>query len=134
MYSSTMLYYAVKFIADMNASFGVANYWDIGRYISQVIMASVFFGIVFEFPIVLTFLIRMGILKLDYLKRNRKYAIIAIFLFVGLLPPPEVITTFIQAFPLILLYEITIFFNTIIYRKKVIIANFEEEEKISIDA
>ena len=122
LYSSVMLFYAIKWIAVMNHSFGVANYWDVTSFLSQVIMASIFFGLVFEFPIVLTFMIRMGILKVGFLKKNRKYAMAIIFLFVGLLPPPEVFTTIIQAAPLVLLYEMTIQFNSVFYKhpKKVV--------------
>jgi sec-independent protein translocase protein TatC len=116
LYSSIMLYYAIKFIIVLNASYGVSNYWDVSKYLSQIIMASVFFGLVFEFPIILTLIIRMGILKVEFLKKNRRYAMAIIFIFVGLLPPPEVFTTIIQAAPLVFLYEITIQLNSVFYK------------------
>jgi len=129
LYSSVMLFYAIKWIAVMNHSFGVANYWDVTSFLSQVIMASIYFGLVFEFPIVLTFMIRMGLLKVEFLKKNRRYAMAIIFIFVGLLPPPEFFTTIIQAAPLVFLYEITIQFNSVFYKrpKKVVV---EIENKI----
>jgi sec-independent protein translocase protein TatC len=116
LYSSVMLYYAIKFISIANTSFGVVNYWDVSSFLSQVIMASIFFGLVFEFPIILTFIIRVGLLKVKYLRKNRRFAYAFIFIFVGLLPPPDIFTTFIQALPLVVLYEITIILNSIFSR------------------
>jgi sec-independent protein translocase protein TatC len=118
LYSSIMLYFSIKVIAVMNTSFGVANYWDVSSFLSQVIAASVFFGLVFEFPIVLTFMIRIGLLKVEYLRKNRKYAIALIFIFVGLLPPPDIFSTLIQAAPLVLLYEITLRLNMAFYLRR----------------
>jgi sec-independent protein translocase protein TatC len=80
-------------------------------------MASIFFGLVFEFPIILTFMIRIGLLKIEYLRKKRKIAYAIIFIFVGLLPPPEVIATIIQAIPLLFLYEMTIGLNSIFFRR-----------------
>jgi sec-independent protein translocase protein TatC len=115
LYSSVMLYYAVRFIANLNATMGVSNYWDVSNFLSQVIMASIFFGLVFEFPIILTFMIRIGLVKIEYLKRKRKIAYAIIFIFVGLLPPPEVFATIIQAIPLLFLYEMTIGLSSIFF-------------------
>jgi sec-independent protein translocase protein TatC len=94
---------------------GVSNYWDVSNFLSQVIMASIFFGLVFEFPIILTFMIRIGLVKIEYLKRKRKIAYAIIFIFVGLLPPPEVFATIIQAIPLLFLYEMTIGLSSIFF-------------------
>lgn len=66
------------------------------------------FGLVFELPIIITFLARLGIVSVDFLKKNRKYALILFFVGAAIITPPDVITQVMMALPLMLLYEISI--------------------------
>ena len=66
------------------------------------------FGVVFELPIVITFMARLGIVSVEFLKKNRKYALLLFFVFSAILTPPDVITQLMMAFPLMILYEISI--------------------------
>ena len=76
------------------------------------------FGLVFELPLVITFLSRMGLVTVDYLKKNRKYAILLFFVAAAILTPPDVVTQVMMALPLMLLYEISIIGARIFARKK----------------
>lgn len=66
------------------------------------------FGVVFEMPLVITFLARLGIVSVEFLKKYRKYSILIFFVGAAMLTPPDVVTQIIMAFPLMLLYEISI--------------------------
>jgi sec-independent protein translocase protein TatC len=66
------------------------------------------FGLVFELPMVLTFLARLGIVSVDFLKRNRKYAVLLFFAGAAILTPPDVVTQVMMALPLMVMYEISI--------------------------
>jgi sec-independent protein translocase protein TatC len=66
------------------------------------------FGIVFELPLFVTFLAKLGIVDVPFLKAKRKYAILLFFVFASILTPPDVITQIMMAGPLILLYEVSI--------------------------
>ncbi len=66
------------------------------------------FGFAFELPIVITFMARLGIVSVDFLKKNRKYAILIFFTLAAILTPPDVVTQMLLALPLIILYEISI--------------------------
>ena len=76
------------------------------------------FGLVFELPLVLTFLARLGVITVDFLKKNRKYAILLFFVGAAILTPPDVITQVMMALPLIVLYEISIWGARIFGKKK----------------
>ncbi|MBW1892145.1 MAG: twin-arginine translocase subunit TatC [Deltaproteobacteria bacterium] len=76
------------------------------------------FGIVFELPLVITFLARLGIVTVEFLKANRKYAILIFFAGAAILTPPDVITQTMMAVPLMLLYEISIVGARIFGKKK----------------
>jgi sec-independent protein translocase protein TatC len=75
------------------------------------------FGLVFELPVVLASLARLGIVSVDYLKRNRKYAVILAFV-VGAFLTPDVVSMILMAMPLMVLYEIGIFGAKIVSRRK----------------
>jgi len=76
------------------------------------------FGLVFELPMVLTFMARLGIVSVDFLKRNRKYAVLVFFAGAAILTPPDVVTQIMMALPLMLLYEVSIVGAKIFGKKK----------------
>jgi sec-independent protein translocase protein TatC len=62
---------------------------------------------------------RFGILKVSFLKKNRKFIILIIFILAAILTPPDVVSQIILAGPMILLSEIGIFLASIVEKKKV---------------
>ena len=76
------------------------------------------FGLVFELPLVITFLARLGVVSIEFLKKNRKYAILLFFVVAAILTPPDVVTQIMMALPLMLLYEISIIGARIFGKKK----------------
>lgn len=78
------------------------------EYLSFASKLLLAFGIVFELPIVITALARLGIVSVPFLKKNRKYAILIFFTGAALLTPPDIVTQSLLALPMIVLYEISI--------------------------
>ncbi len=78
------------------------------EYLSFASKLLLAFGLVFELPLALTFMARLGIVSVDFLKKNRKYAILIFFVGAAILTPPDVVTQVMMALPLMLLYEISI--------------------------
>jgi len=76
------------------------------------------FGLVFELPLVLVFLVKLRIVSIDFLTKNRKYAILVIFIIAAILSPPDVISQTLMAIPMIVLYEIGILGTRIFVCKK----------------
>jgi sec-independent protein translocase protein TatC len=85
------------------------------------------FGLVFELPIVLTFMAKLGLVSVEFLKKNRKYALLLFFAGAAILTPPDVITQVMMALPLMVLYEVSIIGAKIFGKKKA--APKEEAEK-----
>ncbi|MBW2177711.1 MAG: twin-arginine translocase subunit TatC, partial [Deltaproteobacteria bacterium] len=77
------------------------------------------FGLVFELPLVLTFLAKLGIVSVEFLKKNRKYALLLFFAGAAILTPPDVVTQVMMALPMMLLYEVSIVGAKIFGKKKV---------------
>jgi sec-independent protein translocase protein TatC len=99
-------------------------------FASQLLLA---FGLVFELPLVITFLAKLGIVSVDFLKKNRKYAILLFFVAAAILTPPDVITQFMMAMPLIALYEISII-GARIFGKKKDIENLNSADETESDS
>lgn len=100
------------------------------EYLSFASKLLLAFGLVFELPLVLTFLARLGVVSVDFLKKNRKYAILLFFVGAAILTPPDVVTQVMMAMPLMLLYEISIIGARIFGRKK---TDAEETEPASME-
>nr|WP_321402918.1 twin-arginine translocase subunit TatC [uncultured Desulfobacter sp.] len=83
-------------------------------FASKMLLA---FGFVFELPLVLTFLSRMGLITPALLKKNRKYALLIFFVVAAIITPPDVVTQIMMAMPLIVLYEVGIIGASIFARK-----------------
>ncbi|MBF0111920.1 MAG: twin-arginine translocase subunit TatC [Desulfamplus sp.] len=66
------------------------------------------FGFSFELPLILTLMARMGLVSVDFLKKNRKYAILIIFIVAAVITPPDVVSQIMMAIPLMILYELSI--------------------------
>ncbi len=87
------------------------------NYLSFVINTLLSFGIIFELPIVMVILTKFHIIKVDFIKKNRKYAILVIFIAAAILTPPEVITQILLAGPMILLFEMGVVFSSLVEKK-----------------
>lgn len=99
---------------------------SVKQYFSFAIKLLFAFGVVFELPVVMFFLAKMGIVTPELLKRKRKYAILMAFVLAAILTPPDVVTQCMMAGPLIILYEIGIIVARIARQKK---KEKEEEDK-----
>ena len=88
------------------------------EYLSFSAKLLLAFGLVFELPLVLTFLARIGIVSVDFLKKNRKYALLLFFAGAAILTPPDVVTQIMMALPLMVLYEISIIGAKVFGKKK----------------
>lgn len=89
---------------------------SVGKYVSFVGGLMFAFGVVFQLPLVVLFLTKIGAVTPQFLSRNRRYAIVFIFIAGALLTPPDVITQCLMAVPLILLYELGIIFSKLTHR------------------
>lgn len=76
------------------------------------------FGLVFEMPLFAFALTRLGLLTAAPMRRFRKYAVLIMFIFAAILTPPDVVSQFLMAIPMIILYEISIYITIIFAKKK----------------
>jgi sec-independent protein translocase protein TatC len=91
----------------------------VGEYLDLVMKLIFAFGIAFQLPVLLTLLAKVGIISSRGLKKQRRYAYVGMFVIAAILAPPDIITQCGLAFPLIGLYEVSIFCAGLVETKPV---------------
>ena len=86
-------------------------------YLSFITVMLLSFGLIFQLPLVIAFLTKLGIVSPQSLKKYRRVAIVSIFIIAAVLTPPDVFTQTCLALPLILLYEASILVAKTIHKK-----------------
>ncbi len=122
---------ALKFLSGLNASQTISPMVSIESYISFMITTMVTFGLVFELPIVTISLTRIGLLDPKLLRKQRKYIVLAIFIVAALITPPDVTSQVLVAFPMMLLFEISLFLSDLLFRKRKKRMQEENEDEMS---
>jgi len=103
----------MKFANDYISAFPAVK-----QYFSFATKLLLAFGLVFELPVVIFFLARMGLVTSDLLKKNRKFAVLVIFTAAAVLTPPDPLTQCLMAIPLLVLYELGIYIAKLAHKKK----------------
>jgi sec-independent protein translocase protein TatC len=95
---------------------GVAVMTDIDKYLSFVLSTFMAFGITFEVPVIVIVLVKVGIVSVEKLREIRPYVVVGAFIVGAIFTPPDVLSQFMLAVPLWLLYELGIILASIIVR------------------
>jgi sec-independent protein translocase protein TatC len=112
-----LMRYVITLFYQNSQVLDVGNILDISDLISQILTTSLALGLAFQFPIVITLLIRLGIVKYQSFVKFRYLAYIFAFIFSALLPPTDVLSLILMALPLIGLFELTLVFNKTLFKK-----------------
>ena len=119
----TVLPMAMRFLLSF-AKDNIESMITLNNYVSFLIKMVSAFGLMFELPLVVLLLSKLGIVTPEALKKGRKYAVVVIFIVAAVLTPPDVISQIMLAVPILLLYEISIWICKSVTRKR------EEQEKM----
>ena len=109
---------AIKFLLGFSSVY-VVPMISIKNYISFIGSFILSFAIVFELPLVLVFLVKIGIATPEFLRQYRRHAIMAILIVSAILTPPDICSQLLMAVPLVVLYELGVIFSLLAYQKKI---------------
>src|SRR3990172_10284180 len=96
-----------------SVSLQIGNVLDIEKFLSNVLLTGLLMGVAFLFPIVMTVLILLNLVKHSFFERQRIYAYLIAVIFVILLPPPDLISDVVLFAPLVILFELTLILNRV---------------------
>ena len=102
----------------------------VSEYFSLALRLLVAFGVIFEMPILMVFLAKIGIVTVPFLNKNRKYAILINFIIAAILTPtPDVVNQLMMGIPLLILYEISVVAVYFFGKKAFVGFNEDEDNK-----
>ncbi len=120
---------ALQFFAQFQISDTIVNEFDISKYFSMLLTWSFGAGLLFELPVVVVILAKVGVLNQQMLRTGRKYAVVVILILAALLTPPDPWSQLLMAIPLAGLFELSIWLTGVVERKRLKeIAAAEAEE------
>ena len=94
----------------------VFNDFDLSSYIGLLRASVLASGLIFELPIIIYFLTKVGIVTPKFLSKNRKFALIIVLSLSAIITPPDIVSQIIVSIPLLILYEVSIFISRLTFR------------------
>ena len=99
---------SINFLGTYQVSQEVLNEIDLASYVSTVRASVIACGIMFELPIIIYFLTKVGLVTPEFLKKYRKMALVLVLILSAIITPPDVTSQIVVAIPVLLLYQLSI--------------------------
>ena len=109
---------SINFLGTYSVADQVHNDFDLNSYIGLVRASVLSSGFIFELPIIIYFLTKVGLVTPEFLRRNRKYALVIVLIVAAIITPPDVASQIIVAIPVIILYQVSILISKIVIKKQ----------------
>ncbi len=109
---------SINFLGNYTVSDQVFNDFDLSSYISLLRASVLSSGLIFELPILIYFFSKIGLITPDFMKRNRKFAIVIVLVLSAIITPPDIASQVIVTIPILILYEISIFISKVVYKRQ----------------
>lgn len=106
-----MMRYVILLFYEKSLTLDIGNYLDISLLISQILTTAALMGLAFQFPIVLTLIMKLGIVKYETIAKKRMIAYASSLIFAAFLPPTDLLSLALLTAPLLALFELTLFVN-----------------------
>lgn len=121
--------FSIQFLAGFDLTEGLENQWRIGSVISFVAQIALGGGILFEMPILVFYLTKLGVITPEFMKRYRRHAYVILLILAAIITPPDVLSQILIFIPLSTLYEISIRISRAVIRKEKAAEEAESAEK-----
>ncbi len=110
--------FAIKFLSGYSVGLAVENSTSLKSYVGYLTNFTIPTGIIFQMPLLVYFLAKVGLLTDQFMRTYRKHSLVVIFVLAALITPPDPMTMFLIGVPLYGLYEISIFIARRVTRKR----------------
>ena len=109
---------SINFLGTYSVTEQVHNDFDLNSYIGLIRASTLASGLIFELPIIIYFLSKVGLVTPEFLRRNRKYALVIVLVIAAIITPPDIASQVIVAIPVIILYQVSIFISKVVIRNQ----------------
>jgi len=107
----------LRFLQSLAARIGANEVYGVAQYFKFMFGFILPFGLLFEMPVVMLFLTRLGILNPNVVRKTRKYAYLLLVILATMITPPDLISDLVVTVPLFLLFEVSLWLSMRTYRK-----------------
>lgn len=108
---------SINFLGTYQVSSEVLNEFDLASYVSTVRSSVIACGILFELPIIIFFLTKIGLVTPEILKKYRKMALVVVLILSAIITPPDVASQIVVSIPIIILYQVSIYISRIVVKR-----------------
>ena len=108
---------SINFLGGYQVSDFVHNDFDLNSYIALIRSCVLASGLIFELPIIIYFLTKIGLVTPQFLKKYRKHSLVIVLILSAIITPPDVASQIIVAIPVLILYEVSIHISKFVLRK-----------------
>jgi len=109
---------SINFLGNYSVSSEIFNDFDLSSYIGLLRASVLASGIIFELPIIVYFLTKVGIVTPEFLRKNRKVSLVLVLSLSAIITPPDIASQIIVSIPILILYEVSILISRIVIRKQ----------------
>lgn len=109
---------SINFLGTYQVSKEVNNEIDIASFIATVRSSVIACGIIFELPIIIFFLTKVGLVTPEILKKYRKIALVVVLIVSAVITPPDVASQIIVAIPVLILYQVSIYISKMVLKNE----------------
>nr|WP_299384271.1 twin-arginine translocase subunit TatC [Allomuricauda sp.] len=109
---------SINFLGTYQVSKEVLNEIDISSFIATVRSSVIACGVMFELPIIIFFLTKVGLVTPEILKKYRKMALVVVLILCAVITPPDVTSQIIVAIPVLMLYQASIYISSIVVKRE----------------
>ncbi len=103
-----LLNIGMLFLASTATSLGIQNMWSVAKFVSLVVSTSLIMAVVFQLPLVMLMLKKLGIISPETIAKRRRETYVAIMVIAAIITPPDAVTLALVSIPLILLFEASV--------------------------
>tara|TARA_B100000282_G_scaffold273754_1_gene229905 strand:- start:528 stop:1337 length:810 start_codon:yes stop_codon:yes gene_type:complete len=108
---------SINFLGNYTVSEEIFNDFDLSSYIGLVRASVLASGLIFELPIIIYFLTKIGLVTPEILVKYRKFALVGVLVLAAVITPPDVASQIIVAIPIVILYQISIYISKIVVKE-----------------
>jgi sec-independent protein translocase protein TatC len=109
---------SINFLANYQISDQISNEFDVSSVIAIVRSSAIASGFVFELPIIIFFLTKVGLVTPEILRKYRKFALVIVLVLSAIITPPDIASQVIVAIPILILYQVSIYISKIVLRNQ----------------
>ncbi|VAW12470.1 Twin-arginine translocation protein TatC [hydrothermal vent metagenome] len=109
---------SINFLGSYQVSAEVTNEFDLASYVATLRTSVIACGLIFELPIIVYFLTKVGLVTPEILKKYRKISLVVVLILSAVITPPDITSQVVVAVPILVLYQVSIYVSKVVLRKE----------------